>query len=290
MPEKLRHYLELIRLPGLFTAHADILAGFLISGAGIENISGLFWLLGASSCFFSAGMALNDFFDADTDRVIRPKRPIPSGRITRKAALVLGMVLLGAGLVSAFFAGSAPFYTGLALTSTILLYDGVFKSGPAGPIFMGACRYFNLLMALALRPFEGWTLVPLVTFIYITGVTLLSRKEAEGGRAVAHIAGCATAVGLSASWAFLLFIKGILDNFTGIALLMGGAVFLSSRILELLDRHTPEDFQGTMKVLLMSLIALDFLLASARAPLYLSSVLLVLYIPALRSVRLFKVT
>jgi len=290
MPEKLRPYLELIRLPGMFTAHADILAGFLMSGAGIENISGLFWLLGASSCFFSAGMALNDFFDANIDRIKRPKRPIPSGRITRKVALVLGMALLGAGLLSAFFAGTAPFYAGLALTSTILLYDGVFKSGPAGPIFMGACRYFNLLMALALNPFEGWALVPLITFIYIAGVTLLSRKEAEGGRATAHIAGCAAAVGLAASWAFLLFIKGILGNFTGIALLMGGAVFLSSRILLLLDRHSPTDFQSTMKLLLMSLIALDFMLASTLVPLYLSAGILVLYIPATRSVRLFKIT
>nr|WP_319574342.1 UbiA family prenyltransferase [uncultured Desulfobacter sp.] len=291
MPKKLRTYLELVRLPGVFTAHADIFAGFLIAGLGVENISSLLWLLGASSCFFSAGMALNDFFDADNDRIERPERPIPSGRISRQSAFTLGMVLLVAGMAFAYTAGSGPFYAALGLAAMILLYDGVFKSNSiAGPLCMGACRYFNLLMVLALQPFEGWALIPVIPFIYIVGVTVLSRKEVQGGRAVAHISICTLALGLASSWAYLLFLKGVFHSFLGILMIMVLTIFLSSRVLGLLDRHSPKNYQSTMKLLLMALIALDFILASTRTPVYFAALILLLYIPAVKSVRLFKVT
>ena len=83
----LKALFELVRIPGVFTAHADILAGALLAGAGMKQFPDLALLLIASSCFFSAGMALNDYFDRNIDMLERPNRPIPSGRMTHGAAL-----------------------------------------------------------------------------------------------------------------------------------------------------------------------------------------------------------
>jgi len=291
MTEKLKNFLELIRLPGMFTAHADILAAFLITGAGFERISILLLLLLSSSCLFSAGMAFNDYFDYETDRRERPKRPIPSGRISRSSALAIGIGLLGAGICFAFFAGVRPFYISLALASTILLYDGLLKEIPfVGPLAMASCRYFNFLMGLSILPFRGWALIPLITGIYIFGVTILSRKEVEGGKAVLNIGLCALFVGMVPLFYYFFYLENIFSNFSGVILTICFAVFLSKTVLNLLENNRPADFQKTMKVLLLAIIALDMILASGSVPLFYAAMILLLYLPALFSVRLFRVT
>lgn len=288
---KIKVYLELIRLPGMFTAHADIVAAFMIAGPGFERINILFLLLLSSSCFFSAGMALNDYFDYWIDSIERPQRPIPSGRISRSSALATGLGLLLAGICFAFLAGIRPFYISLALTAAILLYDGLLKDHPViGPLTMASCRYFNFLMGLCILPFKGWVLIPLMTGIYIFGVTILSRKEAKGGKALFNIGLCAMSIGCIPFICFFLFINHILPSFVGVFLALLFAVFLSRHTLNLLDNHTASDFQKTMKHLLLSIILLDMVIAAGFIPLYYAIVILLLYLPAFSSVRLFRVT
>jgi len=291
MTGKIKNFLELIRLPGMFTAHADILAAFMITGMGFEKIDPLLLLLLSSSCLFSAGMALNDYFDYEIDSKERPQRPIPSGRISRSSALVLGLGLLGAGICFAFFAGIRPFCISLALTSAILLYDGLLKSHPfIGPLAMASCRYFNLLMGLSVFPFKGWTLIPLITGIFIFGVTVLSQKEAEGGKAVLNIGLCALSVGCVSLIYFFLFLQGVLPNFAGAFLAILFGIFSSKQILNLLDHHRPKDFQKTMKILLLSIIVLDVILAAGSVPPWYAAMILLLYFPAFFFVRLFRIT
>lgn len=291
MMNKLKNYLELIRLPGMFTAHADILAAFLITGAGLSHIRTLIFILLASSCLFSAGMALNDYFDVQTDLMERPNRPIPSGRISKLSALCLGIGLIFSGILFAFLAGTGPFYISLALSVSILLYDGVLKDFPiAGPLVMASCRYFNFLMGLSILPFHGWVWIPFITGIYIFAVTILSQKEAIGGKFLANIAGCAAGVGFTALWYYFLYLKQVVPQFLGVFLMMLFAVGLSCRILNLLSENTPKDYQKTMKQLLLSIIIIDVMIASGFVPVYIAATILLLYLPAFFSVKLFKVT
>jgi len=236
-------------------------------------------------------MALNDFFDYQIDLKERPDRPIPSGRISRPQALIIGLGLLVAGLVFASFAGTLSFGVSVALVMTILLYDGVYKDHWFfGPLTMASCRYFNFLMGLSLAPFTGWWAIPLITGIYIFGVTVLSQKEAVGGKAVATIAGSALAVGVVPVIYYFNYLSNILPLFSGFILAVVFATVLSTRILSLLKTNTPADYQQTMKQLLMSLIILDIIIASGAAPIWITCTLLLLYIPAIYSVRLFKIT
>ena len=57
-------------------------------------------LLLGSALMYMAGMVLNDVFDVEVDRVERPERPLPSGRIAVGWARWLGfeMLFVGAAL------------------------------------------------------------------------------------------------------------------------------------------------------------------------------------------------
>lgn len=287
----IRTFLELIRLPGMFTAQADIAAGFLIAGAGPGMAGHFLALVVSSSCLFSAGMALNDYFDADIDSKERPDRPIPSGRISRPTAFVAGLILMGTGIVFAAAAGWRSFFISVLLAAAIFLYDGVLKPYDiAGPLGMAFCRYLNLLMGLSILPFDGWIYIPLMTGVYIFGVTTLSRVEAVGGKAVSQILVSSVCVALVPLIGFFLYLSGILTHIRGPILAMVFAMAATLKISGLLDRHEPGDFQDCIRFLLLSIILLETIICTGFVPVAYACLILVLYFPAFYSVRLFRVT
>jgi len=191
-PSTLRAYLQLVRLPNLFTAMADVVMGFLFTHAAIGGeeawVFGL--LLGASTLVYAAGVVLNDVFDFAVDARQRPERPLPSGRVSLDAARRLGWTLLLMGTASAwlggFLAGDLrPGLVGTGLAACVVLYDAVLKPTPLGPPAMGACRLLNVLlgMSAAAGPWrdEHW-LVAAAVGTYIAGVTWFARTEAGRSR------------------------------------------------------------------------------------------------------------
>ncbi len=163
---KPRAYAQLIRLPNLFTAAADPLAGWFIAGGMVPVI----WPVGASVCLYAAGMVFNDCFDYATDCRERPERPLPRGEIGRGIAWTLGVMLMAAGLALAWNAGAGTFRVAAALAVLILIYDGVRKL----PGLMGACRGLNMLLGMN-APALLWP--PLALGLYVTVVTLVARRE-----------------------------------------------------------------------------------------------------------------
>src|SRR5580704_3268752 len=76
---QVRAYLQLVRLPAVFTAMADIFLGFSTTHRSLSPAWEFVGLLGVSTGLYLAGMAFNDVFDRATDARTRPNRPIPSG-------------------------------------------------------------------------------------------------------------------------------------------------------------------------------------------------------------------
>jgi 4-hydroxybenzoate polyprenyltransferase len=178
-----RAYIELVRPANVVTSLADVLAGYGI--AGLSHHAAVPWLLVSTSCLYAGGVVLNDVFDRDLDRVERPERPIPSGRVSVGAAARFGAVLLIAGIVIAAMATLTAGVLAAAIASFVLLYDAWGKrQWLFGPVNMGICRGFNLLLGVAAVPAavaSAWPLA-LLPVVYITGVTALSRGEVHGGR------------------------------------------------------------------------------------------------------------
>ena len=146
-----RAWLQLFRLPNVFTAMADIFLGFLLVHETLEPWWTFLLLLGASCLLYTSGMVLNDVFDVVIDRQERPSRPLPSGRIPLRLALHVGGVMLGAGVALGWAAGAfqGQFRSGLvatALAGAVLAYDRILKRTIIAPAVMGSCRTLNILL------------------------------------------------------------------------------------------------------------------------------------------------
>ncbi len=94
-------YLELARpLNGIIAFISAWLGGMFASQGNMENLINIRLLLVSISALvlLSAGNAINDYCDYDIDRINRPRRPLPSGRIRRTNALIFAMVLTTIGI------------------------------------------------------------------------------------------------------------------------------------------------------------------------------------------------
>lgn len=181
-------YLRLIRFFGVFTALADVLAGFFIlrfAGFSRDLIGYLPHLLVASGCFYFAGMAWNDLFDIETDKKLRPDRPLSANEISLTRGYVLAITFSAVGLMLAMTASAAAFLVAAILLTLILIYNGGGKKIELlSPIIMGGCRAMNLLLGMSAQSdFENLLSEPLIylpiilLFSYVAIITLLSEWE-----------------------------------------------------------------------------------------------------------------
>lgn len=199
--ERLRAWAELLRIPAVFTVPGDALAGAAAAGVAPRGRTAL--AVGASLCLYEAGMALNDWADRDEDAVERPHRPLPSGRIRPEAALAAAGVLTAAGLALAARAGRGAFAVAVPLAASVWAYDLKLKHTEAGPAAMAAARSLDLLLGAAaaagsVRP----ALAPAAVLGGHTyAVTVVSRRETEGGSTAAPLAALAATGLLSAALA-----------------------------------------------------------------------------------------
>src|SRR5437660_11197291 len=132
--DRLRPYAQLLRLPNVFTALADIALAALAAQAVVDeplraDLLTFLLLCLASACLYCGGMVWNDYFDVEQDKRERPFRPIPSGRVSGPAVLRLGTGLLVGGWVAAALAGfhaegsdPVPAAVGVLLVAASVLY------------------------------------------------------------------------------------------------------------------------------------------------------------------------
>ena len=172
---------DLLRLPSLLSVPGDVLLGEAASGRG-RTPGELATLVASSSCLYAAGMALNDYADREVDRTERPKRPIPSGRVSPRFALGLAAALTGGGLaLAAAASGRRSLSVSVPLAAAIWGYDLALKRTRWGPLAMATCRSLDVMMgARGLLDRGAWPAAGVVGG-HIALITTVSRREAEGG-------------------------------------------------------------------------------------------------------------
>ena len=181
---KLRSWLRLIRVAALPTALADVWLGGAVVGASIRSLADISIV---SLLIYSAGMILNDVHDVRADRTDNPKRPLPMGEISVRAAALAGVALLALGIFAALRVSRPAFDLAILLAMLVLIYNFVSKNTIAGPLNMGLCRGLNVLLGVsAVGRISGDSTVLLLAisvpiFVYVTGITWLARNEAEQG-------------------------------------------------------------------------------------------------------------
>lgn len=179
-------FLRLMRPANIVTALADILAGAAVAGAwSVSGGSpeGLPWLLLSTIGLYGGGVVLNDVFDADLDRIERPERPIPSGKISIVTAGVGGFGLLIAGILAASRVSQSAALLALLVAGLAVGYDKFGKHHPViGPLMMGCCRGGNLLLGMSIvwGTVSNYWFLALVPILFIADITLTSQGEVSG--------------------------------------------------------------------------------------------------------------
>nr|WP_258341450.1 UbiA family prenyltransferase [Saccharopolyspora gregorii] len=185
---RLRALIALTRAPAALTALGDTAVGAAAAGRPLRGRRAL--LPVSSVALYWAGMALNDWADRELDAAERPERPIPSGRLGAGAALGIAAVLAGSGAAAAAVVGSAEAGLVAALAAAVVGYDVVFKTGPAGPVAMAACRGLDVLLGAG-GARAAWPAAALLA-AHTCSVTALSRGEVRGTDPVTAAAAAGT--------------------------------------------------------------------------------------------------
>lgn len=184
----MKYYLQLMRPANLVTSVADIIAGIALSGITFSLempfLLSLILLSISTIGLYGGGVVFNDIFDAKLDSIERPERPIPSGKVPLKNAIILGVLLLMIGFIFAYFVSIISFLIALLIGILALFYDKFGKHLTIfGPINMGLCRGGNLLLGLSIVPSAvlEWYWIAIIPVIYIAAITIISRSEVHGG-------------------------------------------------------------------------------------------------------------
>jgi geranylgeranylglycerol-phosphate geranylgeranyltransferase len=134
-----RGLIALLRLPyWLMTGGLSLLTAFAITKSMIAPET-IFLIFFSMAFITSAGFAINDYFDRESDAIIKPKRPIPSGSLSLKQVVVVSGVLFAVGLVMAAFINWLSFII-IAVDSLLLLvysYMVKRKSGFIANVLVG---------------------------------------------------------------------------------------------------------------------------------------------------------
>jgi 4-hydroxybenzoate polyprenyltransferase len=271
-------WLQLLRLPNVFTAVADVAMGYVITHGDLQP-AWQFALLAVASCLlYLSGMVLNDVFDAQADARDRPDRPIPSGRIPRRTAAACGLALLASGTLTTWFTSAIthdarPATIGTLLATSIVLYDYTLKRTPLAPFTMGACRTLNVLLGMSLaywgKPKDfvsPWSsqecLIALGIGIYIIGVTIFARTEARQTSRARLIAGLAV---LLTGMALVAAVPVLTENRPRLVVAQNGwyllwaalALVTARRCVAAISEPVPARVQAAVRHCVQSIIVLD---------------------------------
>lgn len=101
--EKLKALLETTRPRNMAISFIGVVTGALLVSTDVDVNAKVITAALSVMFILAGGNALNDYYDVDADRINRPKRPIPSGRVSKKEVRIFSAILFTAGIAAAFF-------------------------------------------------------------------------------------------------------------------------------------------------------------------------------------------
>lgn len=132
--------IALLRLPyWMMTGGLSLLTAFAITSLGTLDLKIIPLIFFSMAFITSAGFSINDYFDRESDAVIKPKRPIPSGALSLKQVVAVSGFLFALGLILAALINWLSFVILLIDSFLLILYSALVKrkSGFAANILVG---------------------------------------------------------------------------------------------------------------------------------------------------------
>jgi 4-hydroxybenzoate polyprenyltransferase len=256
----LKAWIQLIRPSNVLTAISDVLAGVALACLFLQSelpeTESLIWITLSSMLLYTGGIVFNDVFDAALDKIERPERPIPSGKVKQSSAAILGSIAFSLGCFLAYQVNMTAFYISLAIVLMCLLYNGKAKHHfIAGPIVMGSCRGLNLLLGMAVLPDSlSYFYLAIVPIIYIAAVTNISRGEVYGNNKTTIL----VSMGLYALVIItLIYFAFVSKNYLAFIFILFFTVMIASPLFKALKSLAPQDVRKSVKFGVLALILMN---------------------------------
>jgi heme O synthase-like polyprenyltransferase len=267
-----KEYLQLVRLPGIFTAFSNVLIGYFFSFSFNSEIIFLPYLLATSGMLFCSGMIFNDYFDYNLDKKERSFRPLPSGKISKHNALLIGFIFLILANISASFLGFDSLIISLILSCIILFYNLKLKSISFLGIFnLSLIRMLNILLGFSIIGISFEFIQYLLPLgIFVVGISILAKNEIKSNLVIYKKLNKIIIIITIASVSIL-----VINNFQFESLLFLG-LFSFLSVYSLFFKK----IQNQITVQLLSIILLDSILISFFVPLEFSILVSLLILPA----------
>ena len=172
-------FFRIIRPANAVMAGVASVVAYLVATGTLVPAAGLLFIV--VTLITAAGNVINDYYDADIDAVNRPDRPIPSGQVSRTAALWFAFLLFGAGIVASLFTNAICIAFAVANSLLLALYAARLKSLPvAGNVSVAYLAGSMFLFGGAFAGMDG--LIRLVPIAVMTFLAMMARelvKDAE---------------------------------------------------------------------------------------------------------------
>ncbi|MDE1830404.1 MAG: UbiA family prenyltransferase [Thaumarchaeota archaeon] len=293
----LRKYLQLARLPNVFTSPTNILAGyFILTPLSEANFINLAILMTSSAFFYVAGVIFNDYFDMELDKKERPFRPLPSDAISKERALQIAIGFMGSALILAFIVSWTSFTIAVFLSCMIFAYDYKLKhSRILNPITIGGTRFLNVILgastAIQLPLVTGFShliFVAICVFVYVIVIAFFSSKELSGMRSKSQI------IALFLTNYAIVIAIGIAIVFdilkpSSLLILVPFTVIISLIFRYSISGNAVR-IQNTIKNLVISIIILDSIFVTGTTGLPIGLMTLLFLVPSIILSRKFYVT
>jgi len=120
-------YIEILRpVNGLMSALA-VWVGSIVAGAALVPAQPVITAMVSVFLISGAGMVINDYYDIEIDKINKPKRPLPSGKIKLKASLIYSIILFLLGIALAYFININAFLIAILASILLFLYSARLK-------------------------------------------------------------------------------------------------------------------------------------------------------------------
>jgi geranylgeranylglycerol-phosphate geranylgeranyltransferase len=264
----------LLRLPyWMMTGGLALLTSLAITKGSINAETALLTFF-SMAFITSAGFSINDYFDKESDAIIKPKRPIPSGALSLKQVITISAFLFTLGLLLGSLINALSFVILLIDSLLLLVYSALVKrkSGFAANILVGILTGTAFLYGESTISSNTLTLTSLslypIAFGTIGGNVLRDILSLEGDSKVGYPTlpqkvGNTNSVKIGALFFSLCglltplpFLIGTFSSYYLIPVLLWSALLLYSSIRLVTSQSTVANVRKYERLITMSMILL----------------------------------
>ena len=250
---RMRGYWLLARPYNLAIAFPAIFLGGFVSGS-IRPVTGLILACFSGIAIGAGANAINDYFDVEIDRINKPKRPLPSGLVSRGQARRFAAACFLVGVALSAFINLPCFLVAGAASVLLILYSSHLKrtvllGNLTVAFLLGLALVFG---GLAVGRIRNAVVVAVFAFLYNMAREILKDiEDLEGDRALGAVTfpiryGVAASLVLTTADLLLLIAATIIPYFLGyfsrlylVIVLVGVDLFVAWALVSMWVRPEP---------------------------------------------------